>query len=129
MPTITTSKPYDLSIEVRNGYLHAYVKGQHDTLAISTAYWTEIRAKLTELGVSKVMIVEDIIEESPILDVYFHASQLADLGFGGVKVAFVDRHSSHKEQNDFAQLVGTNSGLNGRAFVNEAEAEKWLLAL
>src|SRR5688572_2292959 len=104
MPTIEPPKPYDLTIEVREGYVYAFVTGEHDTHAISSAYWGEIGAKLAELGISKVLIIEDIAEESPILDVYNHASELGDRGFSGIKVAFIDRQSSHQEQNDFGAL-------------------------
>ena len=121
-------KPYDLKFDVRESYLHAYVSGEHDTLEICTAYWSEIGAKLKELGLMKTMIVEDIVEESSLADVYDLASQLGDMGFHGVKIAFVDRYSSHQDQNDFGVLVGTNRGLNGKAFNNEAEAEEWLLS-
>lgn len=74
------------------------------------------------------MIVEDIAEESPLADVYDLASRIPDLGFRGVKIAFVDRYSNHQELNDFGVLVGSNRGLIGKAFSNESEAEEWLLA-
>jgi hypothetical protein len=74
------------------------------------------------------MIVEDIEEESPLSDVYDLASGLIDMGFRGVKIAFVDRYSSHQDLNDFGVLVGSNRGLDGKAFSDESEAEKWLLS-
>ena len=128
MKSSESPKPYDLKFDVRDGYLHAYVSGEHDTLEICTAYWSEIGAKLKELGLVKTMIVEDIVEESSLADVYDLASQLGDMGFRGVKIAFVDRYSSHQDQNDFGVLVGNNRGLNGRAFDNESAAEDWLLS-
>ena len=127
IPTDPPSKPYDLSFEVRDRYLYAYVAGEHDTYEICAAYWGEISEKLAKLGIDKVMIVEDIVEESPLADVYNLASQLPDMGFRGIAIAFVDRYSTHQELNDFGVLVGSNRGLNGKAFSDEAEAEEWLL--
>ena len=120
-------KPYDLKFETREGYLYAYVAGEHDNYDICVAYWGEIAKKLEEMGIDRVMIVEDIVEESPIADVYELASQLADMGFRGIRIAFVDRYSSHLELNEFGVLVGSNRGLIGQAFSDEAEAEKWLM--
>jgi len=128
MQTEHPTKPYNLTFEVRDGYAYAYVSGEHDTLDICTAYWSEIGNKLSEHQIRKVMIVEDIPEESPLADVYDLASGLTDMGFRGVKIAFVDRYSSHQELNDFGVLVGSNRGLVGKAFNDETEAEKWLLS-
>lgn len=121
-------KPYDLTLEVRDKYLYAYVAGEHDTFEICFAYWSEIAQKLAEVDLDRVLIVEDIAEESPMVDVYELASRLVDIGFRGVTVAFVDRYASHQELNDFGVLVGSNRGLIGQAFSDEAEAEKWLLS-
>ena len=120
-------KPYDLTFEVRDKYLYAYVVGEHDTFEICFAYWSEIADKLREVGRDRVLIVEDIAEESPMVDVYELASRLPDIGFRGIMIAFVDRYASHQELNEFGVLVGSNRGLIGRAFGDEEEAEKWLL--
>jgi|SRR5688572_23378074 len=120
-------KPYELTMETRDGYLYAYVLAEHDTFEICYAYWGEIGNRLAELGLERVLIVEDIAEESPMVDVYELASKLPDIGFRGVTIAFVDRYASHQDLNDFGVLVGSNRGLIGKAFSNESEAEKWLL--
>jgi hypothetical protein len=121
-------KPYELTMEARDGYLYAYVAGEHDTFEICFAYWGEIGRKLAELGLERVLIVEDIAEESPMVDVYELASRLPDIGFRGVTIAFVDRYAEHQDLNEFGVLVGSNRGLVGAAFSNEEDAKKWLLA-
>ena len=120
------SKPYELTMEARDGYLYAYVRAEHDTFEICYAYWGEIGRKLAELGLERVLIVEDIPEESPMVDVYELASRLPDIGFIGIAIAFVDRYASHQDLNEFGVLVGSNRGLIGKAFSNEDEAKKWL---
>ena len=121
-------KPYELTMEARDGYLYAYVAGEHDTFEICYAYWAEIGRKLAELGLERVLIVEDIPEESSMVDVYELASRLPEIGFRGITIAFVDRYAGHQDLNDFGVLVGSNRGLIGKAFGSETEAEQWLLA-
>lgn len=128
MTNANPTKPYDLAFEVRENYLYAVVSGEHDNFEISSAYWREIGEKVAELGMDKVLIVEDIAEQSPLVDVYNLSAQLVEIGFRGVAVAFVDRYSSHQELNDFGVTVSTNRGLIGSVFDNDAEAESWLLS-
>src|SRR5215203_1308029 len=125
MKSRQATKSYELTFEVRDGYAYAYIAGEHDNLEVCSAYWGEIGQKLTDHGITKVLIVEDIAEESPLADVYHLVCGLADMGFSGVKVAFVDRYSDHQALNDFGVLVATNRGLIGKAFSNESEGEKW----
>ena len=122
-----TTPLYNLEFDERPDYLRAYVTGEHDNFNISSQYWSEIAKKLAELGIKRVLVVEEIAEQSPMIDVFQLVSELADRGFRGIKVAFVDKFSSHQDLNDFGVLVGTNRGLFGKAFDNEAEAEAWLL--
>lgn len=120
-------KPYDLKFEERDGYLYAYVVGEHDNYEISFGYWSEVREKLSEVGMEKALVVEDIAEQSAMVDVYRLVSRLPEIGFSAITVAFVDRYSSHQELNDFGILIGTNRGISCRAFNDESEAETWLL--
>ena len=128
MDSAELPKPYELTFEPREGYLYAYVAGEQDTFEICFAYWSEIGRKLAELKLDRVLVVEDIAEESPMVDVYELASKLPDIGFRGISIAFVDRYASHQDLNDFGVLVASNRGLIGRAFHNEAEAVAWLTA-
>lgn len=128
MDTIDPTVQYDLAFEARERYLYAYVSGEHDSFEISAAYWSEIARELKEQNIDKVLIVEDIIEQSPVADIYNLSVHLVDMGFRGVKIAFVDRHSGHEELNEFGVLVGSNRGLIAQAFNDETAAEKWLLA-
>jgi len=93
MNTSAISKDYDLAFETRENYLFAYVEGEHDTYDICIRYWREVGDKLAELELDKVMIVEDIVEQSPLTDVFRLASELPDIGFRDRKIAFVDRYS------------------------------------
>jgi len=125
---MATEKPYELTFEIRDGYGYAFVKGEHDSLAISQAYWGEIGRFLADAGLKKVLIVEDIEQQTEMADIFYLVTQLPGLGFRDVAVAFVDRYSSHQELNDFGVLVATNRGMIAKAFGTESEALPWLLS-
>lgn len=127
MDTDQSPPPYELTFENRDTYLYAHVAGLHDTYEICSAYWNEIANQLRQLRLKKVLVIEDIVEESSVADVYRLVSSFVDMGFRGVKIAFVDRYSNHQDLNDFGVLVASNRGLLGKAFINEEAATKWLL--
>ena len=124
----TSSNPYNLAFEIRDGYGYACVSGENDTLETSKAYWGEIGRYVSEAGLTKVLIVEDIKGKISDSEVFHLVTHLAELGFMGVTVAFVDRDSSHQDLNDFGVLVGSNRGLVGKAFNDETKALEWLLS-
>src|SRR5215204_746721 len=96
-----STKPYELTFEIRDSYGYACVAGEHDSLAISSAYWSEIGKFLHDANLRKVLIVEDIRDQPPMEDIYCLVKQLGGLGFALVTVASVDRYSTHQELNDF----------------------------
>jgi hypothetical protein len=126
--TIENNKPYQLTFEPRPSYLYAYVKGDEDSYEISRAYWQEIADECRKNKYKKVLIVEDIAESGTIAEAYQLCSEFPQMGYIGIKVAFVDRYSEQNEENQFGELVAVNRGINGKLFGEVDEAEKWLLA-
>ena len=122
------SRPYELTLEYRPQYLYAFVRGEKDSCEISRQYWKEIADECNKSGIKKVLIEEDITENISMPDMYRFASEIPDLGFHGVRVAFFDRHETQHQLNQFGETVATNRGLVSRVFNNFAEAEKWLLS-
>jgi hypothetical protein len=74
-----------------------------------------------------VLVEEDIPEAISISEAFELASQIPELGFSRIKIAFVDRYADQAELNEFAEIVATNRGAFGRFFIDLAEAEDWLL--
>ena len=122
------TKPYTLEFEQRPQYLYAYVRGEKDSLEISLQYWKEIADECWRAGFSKVFIEEDINGEMSIIEMYQFTSEISNIGFSGIRVAFVDRCLNQRELNTFGELVATNRGLNGKIFNSSEEAEEWLLS-
>ncbi len=122
------AKPYTLEFEKRPEYLYAYVRGEKDSLEISLQYWKEIADECWRAGYRKVFIEEDINGEMSIIEMYQFTSEISNIGFSGIRVAFVDRRLNQQELNKFGELVATNRGVNGKVFNSSEEAEGWLLS-
>lgn len=122
------SKFYKLEFDERTDYLYAYVSGDKDSVEICTQYWHEIADKCRRTKCRKVLIVEDIKESVSTTEMYQIASEIPDMDFSGIKIAFVDQYIEQHAVNEFGGLVATNRGLNVKLFNTAEEAEKWLLS-
>lgn len=121
-------KPYRLALEHHEKYLYAMVEGDQDTYEISRQYWQEIADECNASGCTHLLVYEDIPEAVSPADVYHLVIDLASMGLIGVKVAFVDKYTEQQELNEFGVLVGTNRGMNAKAFNDLDEARSWLLS-
>ena len=119
-------KQYRLTFEQRDGYLYAYVEGEHDNYEISRAYWLEVADEVARTGAKRVLIDENIVEGASMAEVFRLASEIPAMGFGPTRIAFVDRYLEQNELNEFAALVAVNRGLNGRIFNDTTLAVEWL---
>jgi hypothetical protein len=120
------SKPYLLSLEYRPNYLYVFVSGEKDSYDISIRYWREIADECQKSGVKKVLIEEDIKENLSMHDTYRLASEILQLGFFGIRIAFVDRRNEQRQLNQFGETVASNRGLLVRVFNDGKDAENWL---
>ena len=123
-----SEKPYKLTFEYRPQYLYAFVTGEKDSYEISKQYWQEIAAECQKAGIKKVLIEEDIAQNVSMSDMYQFCSEIPQLGFFGIRVAFVDRQQEQQRLNQFGETVATNRGLLSRVFNNCEDGEKWLLS-
>ena len=122
------SVPYTLVFEYRPEYLYAFVTGEKDSYEISKRYWQEIADECKKAGFKKVLIEEDIAENVSMSDMYQFCAEIPQLGFFGIRVAFVDRKQDQQQLNQFGETVATNRGLLSRVFNNFEAGEKWLLS-
>ena len=123
-----SSKPYRLTFEYRPQYLYAFVAGEKDSYEISKQYWQEIADECQISGIKKVLIEEDLVENVSMADMYQFCSEIPQLGFFGIRVAFVDRRQDQQQLNQFGETVATNRGLLSRVFSNFDDGERWLLS-
>lgn len=125
---VTPSKMNKVTMIPRQDYLYVYIQGETDSYQIARGNWTRISSEITECRLRRVLIVEDIAAELSDSDAFRVASELSALGFAGVRIAIVDIDSKHRISTDFAVLVGSNRGINVRAFEDVEAAEQWLVA-
>jgi len=59
---------------------------------------------------------------------YQIASEIPQMGFLGIRIAFVDQYIEQQSLNEFGEIVATNRGIHGKIFSDFDEAEKWLLS-
>jgi len=117
---------YALKFEEREGYLYAFVNGEEDSLETSLAVWTAIAAECQTGHHRRVLIEEDFQTQLSPTDMYLFASKLPEL-FPDAKIAFVDRQSSHDDENRFGELVARNRCVFVRVFPNAHDAQSWLM--
>ena len=119
---------FTLRFEERPGYVYAFVEGQKDSYEISRQYWKAVADECRRVKSKKVLIEENITDELSTTDTYQLTSEMMELGFSGIRVAFVDRHFTHQDSNKFGELVATNRGLIVKVFANVEQATEWLLS-
>lgn len=127
-PNSDQSDSYRISFEYRPEYLYVYVSGEHDSYEISLRYWREIADECSKNEVKKVLIDEDIPEAISMGEMYRLASEIPQLGFFGIRIAFVDRYIEQQDSNEFGELVAQNRGMYGKIFNDFNAAETWLLS-
>jgi hypothetical protein len=118
----------DVRFEHRGAYLFAHITGKGESLQTTQANWREIADACKRGGYNKVLILEDIEGEMPFMEQFAFAAGLKEIGFDGVKVAFVDAKAEQFANNKFAEDVAVNRGANGRLFQDIDEALAWLLS-
>ncbi len=126
MSDVEAAKPYKITFEYLPTYLHARVEGERYNYEILMQYFTEIVEECKEKKFNKVLVEEDISETTSMLDIFRTASELGQIGFTRITLAFVDHHSRQSELNKFGLLVAVNRGLDVQIFDTVKDAGKWL---
>jgi hypothetical protein len=118
----------EVRFENRESYLLAHITGRGEELETTRTTWRSIATECKQRGFTRVLILEEIAGELPIMDQYAFADGLTKLGFDGIKAAFVDAKPEQFTNNKFAEDVAVNRGAHGRMFATVVEAEAWLRA-
>lgn len=118
---------YTLTYEPHESYLRVFAKGDLTRPETRAKAWKTIVTSCRRRGHDKLLVVQDSPGNSSDLDAYASAVMIADIGLKGLQIAFVDTVPEHQSHNKFAELVGSNRGIFGRVFSDEAEAKGWLL--
>ena len=120
-------KPYKIQYDYRNRYLFALVSGEKDSLEISLQFWQEILDECESKNYKRALITENFRNNISAIDMYILGEKLIEMVPRDTCVAFVDSQISQLELNKFTETVAYNRGGKGKVFVDEKEAESWLL--
>ncbi len=121
------NQTFTLTFEDRKQYLFAHVEGPEDSLDISLKIWQELSKHCRARGHKKLLVEEDLGTQLSEYEMFELASRIVSLGFGGIKVAFVDAETDHHADNLFGETVARNRGFNIRVFIDQKSAIEYLL--
>jgi hypothetical protein len=121
-----SEKSYTIVFEDHPDYLFALVHGDQYGYEVLSGFLKDIADECKRRNFRKVLIEENISATASKEDVYRTASELPELGFAGVRMAYVDRFTDQKEINEFGHDVAVDNGIDVQIFATQAEADAWL---
>ncbi|MDG5470017.1 hypothetical protein P9J64_17000 [Deltaproteobacteria bacterium IMCC39524] len=119
---------YEVTYKEKPEYLYAFIRSLHEERHEALSVWTRIAKECRNRGYWKLVIEEDIGSQFSTIEMFQFAAKLPEIGFIGIKLAFIDRQAGDHDLNLFGEDVAVNRGLFGKIFKDIGEAEKWLLA-
>lgn len=117
---------YTIVYENYPTYLYALVHGDEYGYEVLTGFLKEIADEVKARGFKQVLIEENISVGATKEDAYRVASELPELGFAGIRMAYVDRFIDQEEVNEFGRDVAVHNGIDVRLFSDQAMADRWL---
>jgi hypothetical protein len=119
---------FEIRYEEREGYLHAYISGEEDSVASALEYWRRVIAECRRRGLKALLVEESFPNQLSTMDMYTVTSAIPEMGSRGLKIAFVDKEAGHSELNMFGETVAVNRGIHGRVFPSAEKAAAWLIS-
>ena len=117
---------YTIVYESYPTYLYALVHGETYGYEVLTAFLKEIADECKARGFDQVLIEENISAGATKEDAYRVGSELPELGFSGIRMAYVDRFLEQEEVNEFGRDVAVHNGIDVRLFSDQEMADRWL---
>jgi hypothetical protein len=118
---------YDISIDVKDGFLQVVVKGKA-SLPDNIDLQKKVGQACQEHKVTRVLVdIRELKKPTSISEIYQFGKEseqnLRDVSIKAAVLHDMDR----KEHESFLETTMKNRGVNLRSFLNEEEAIKWLL--
>ena len=118
--------PYTIIFEDHPKYLYALVHGEQYGYEVLAHFLREIADECKKRKFTQVLIEENISATASEEDVFRIASELPQLGFSDIRMAYIDRFAEQKDLNEFGREVAEDRGVDVRLFASLEEADKWL---
>ena len=127
MNDLASIPPYKIVFEEYPNYLYALVHGEQYGYEVLAGFLREIANECKKRGFDQVCIEENISGTASEDDVVRIASELADLGFRDIRMAYIDRfQNEQQEMNEMGQEVAVEHGVQVQIFKNQVDADNWL---
>ncbi|MEO5859573.1 MAG: hypothetical protein ABIR33_11560 [Pyrinomonadaceae bacterium] len=121
-----SARTYKIVFENYPTYLFALVHGEAYGYEVLTGFLKEIADECRVRGFKQVLIEENISAGATKEDAYRVGSEMPELGYAGIRVAYVDRFLDQEEVNEFGRDVAVHNGIDVRLFSDQEMADRWL---
>lgn len=123
---VGSDRKYTIVYENYPTYLYALVHGEEYGYEVLVGFLREIAGEVHSRGFNQVLIEENISAGTTKGDAYRVASELPQLGFAGIRMAYVDRFLEQEEVNEYGRDVAVHNGIDVRLFNDQETADRWL---
>ena len=117
---------FKVCYEDEPGYLRAYVFDGTDSVAISIAMWRMLAAEGAAVGVTRMLILEDLVSTVGLEELAAVIDGIEAAGMGRFRSAFVELRDDI-QGSELGEIMLQERGITIRIFSNETEARHWLL--
>ena len=117
---------YTIAFDDHPTYLHAQVHGEEYSYEVLVSFLKEIADEAHARGYKQVLIEKNVSAGATKEDAYRASSDLPELGFTDIRMAYVDRFLDQGEVNEFGRDVAVHKGIDARWFTDQAMAARWL---
>jgi hypothetical protein len=121
-----SDRKYTIVYENYPTYLYALVHGEVYGYEVLCGFLKEIAEECKARGFQQVLIEENISAGATKEDAYRVGSEMPELGYAGIRVAYVDRFLEQEEVNEFGRDVAVHNGIDVRLFSDQETANRWL---
>ena len=117
---------YRIVFEDYPNYLYALVHSEQYGYDVLSGFLREISDECRKRGFHQVVIEENISATASDEVVVRIASELPQLGFSNIRMAYIDRFADQQNMNEMGKEIALDHGIDVRIFANQLDAEKWL---
>jgi hypothetical protein len=118
--------PYRIVYEDYPNYLYALVHSEQYGYDVLAGFLREIAEQCKARGYKQVVIEENISATASNDDIVRIATELPQLGFADIRMAYIDRFTDQSEMNEMGKKVAMDHGVDVRLFADQAAADRWL---
>ena len=126
LPMQVSQELYNLTIDECAEYLHIRIEAEQMTRQIAEMYLAEVADACAEMNCRRLLLERDVptmLNFADLVDVTKDFLKMVR----GVRVAFVNPHTSIDDQMNFAVMFGSNRGGLYSLHSNVSSGIKWLL--